>query len=191
MSLSDILSQLKLDYKSSVNIVDITKKNDMVFRNKSLIVKDQNGLFASRDINTGEKVVIYFGDILTKEEFLKRYNNDKSIMNYIRKGKTFWIDGSEVYKIKNKNLYGGYVNDISRPKNTSKKAVNKYIKSMNKCNLVSIPTGDFPIYIARKNIKAGEELTVHYGLGYWLLFMGVSTRDIAKKFGKLINNTYN
>ena len=190
MSLSETLSALKRIPNSAVNIIDIQQKNNMVYTGSSKIVKDQNGLFASRDIKKGEKVVIYFGDILTKEEFLTRYKENKNIMKYIRKGSSFWIDGRYVYKVFNKNMFGAYVNDISKPLNISKKSVNKYIKTMRNCNLVSVDTGDFPIYVASKDIKAGTELSVHYGIGYWLLYMGMSPNMIDKKYKKLIKRTY-
>ena len=190
MSLSELLSELKKIPNSAVNIIDIRKENDNVYISESKIVPGENGLFASRDIRKGENVVIYFGDILTWDEFIKEYTKDKNIMKWAREGNSFWIDGRSIWKTKNRNTYGAFVNDISKPKDTKMKSLKKYAKTQKKCNLVSVKTGDFPIYIANKNIKKNSELSVHYGIGYWLLNMGVSTETINKKFKKIIKRTY-
>ena len=189
MSLLESLSELR-NTNSAVNVIDITKKNKKVEMKKSKIVPGQYGLFATRDIKANENVVIYFGDILTKDEFLAKYDANNKIMRYIKKGNDFWVDGVYAYRTKNRNLYGAFVNDVAQPKNRKRKAINKYIKTMKRCNLVSVDTDDFPVYVASRDIKKGEELTVHYGLGYWLLHMGVTTKELKKNYSKLIKKIY-
>lgn len=143
-------------------------------------VKDKynKGVFATRDIKKGENVCVYFGNILDEDSLYEIYNENKDVMKYIRKGNGFLVDASIVYKLDNLKLMGGYVNDISKPKSKKKKDLEYYNKTSLICNIEVVETNDFPIYRARKNIKKGSELFVHYGIGYWLLDMGVKPEDL-------------
>jgi len=173
--------------KSAFEIINIKQETDVIEIKKSHIKDELSmGLFAKRDIKKGEYVVIYFGDVLDEEELLHKYKQDKNIMKYVRKGYDFIVDGSEGYKTKNLNLSGVYVNDILKLKSKSTKDMNHYHKSRLICNIEVVDTTDFPVYRARKDIKVGQELFVHYGLNYWLLNMGISPGDL-KKYQKKIN----
>ena len=55
-----------------------------------------------------------------------------------------------------------------------------YSKSKNICNVEVLNTTDFPIYVAKKDIKKGQELFVHYGIHYWLLDLGISPTELKK-----------
>lgn len=173
--------------KSAFEIFDIDSQNQLVEIKKSGYIKDKlsKGLFAKQDIKKGTKLVIYFGDVLCEEELLEKYNENKNVMKYVRKGYDFIIDGSIGYKTKNINLFGVYVNDIFKLKSKSMKDIEHYYKSRNICNIEVLNTTDFPIYIAKRNIKKGQELFVHYGIHYWLLDLGVSPIDLKKKYGKI------
>jgi hypothetical protein len=52
----------------------------------------------------------------------------------------------------------------------------------------AFPTKDYPVYITRRKIKKGETLTVHYGLPYWLLIMGVHPAEIGDWIDIIENN---
>lgn len=148
----------------------------------SKYIKDKydKGVFTTRDIKKGEIVCVYFGDIIDEDKLYDIYKNRPNIMKYIRKGNGFLVDASIIDKINNINLLGGYVNDISKPKSKSKKDLIFYSKTKNICNIEVVETKDFPLYRARKDIKKGVELFVHYGIGYWLLDMGVSPLELHK-----------
>ena len=174
--------------KSALKIINVNKPNDMVCIKQSSIKDKLNmGMFATRDIKKGTPITIYFGDVLDEEELLEKYNNDKDIMKYIRKGHDFIVDGSMGYQTDNLNLNGIYVNDIFKLKSKSKKDIKHYHKSRNICNVEVMETGDFPVYVARRNIKKGQELFVHYGVGFWLCELGVSPQDLKTKYGKIIS----
>jgi len=173
--------------KSSFDIINVKSINDKVEIKKSKYIKDNlcEGMFAIKDIKKGEPITIYFGDILDSEELIEKYNNNISVMKYIRKGYDFIVDGSCAYKTRNLNLLGVYVNDILKPKSDSLKDLLNYHKSRLICNIEVKETSDFPIYIARKDIKRGQELFVHYGIHYWLLEMGIPPQKLKSYDNKL------
>jgi hypothetical protein len=83
-----------------------------------------------------------------------------------------------------------YVNDIACI-NCSKYEVTKHIlqeyaNTIKQCNLKTVDTSDYPIYYSTRIIKKGEELYVHYGIGYWLLHIGCSPEAISR-----FNDMYN
>lgn len=157
-------------------------KQNMIEIKESKYIKDKynKGVFALKDIKKGENVCVYFGDIINEDELYEKYKNNPNIMKYIRKGNGFLVDASIVNKIDKVKLLGGYVNDISKPKSKSKKDLEHYNKTKFICNIEVVETNDFPIYRARKDIKKGSELFVHYGVNYWLLDMGVKPEDLSK-----------
>lgn len=162
--------------KSALELIDINQVNDMVEIKQSKYIKDPlaKGMFATKDIPKGTDITIYFGDVLDTDEVYQKYQQDKSITKYTRKGYDFVVDGSVAYKLKNKNLLGVYVNDIVKMKSTKRKDIKQYNKSKMICNVEAIETSDFPVYRARRDIKKGQELFVHYGMFYWLMELGVS-----------------
>jgi hypothetical protein len=178
--------------QSAFELINIQEHNYKV-EIKNSHIKDElsMGLFAKKDIKKNELIVIYFGDVLDEEELLIKYKKDKSIMKYIRKGYDFIVDGSEGYKTKNLNLSGVYVNDIMKLKSKTIKDMKHYHKSRLICNVEVVDTTDFPIYRARKDIKAGSELFIHYGINYWLLEMGVSPKELKTKYKKILKKFYN
>lgn len=152
----------------------------MIEIKESKYIKDKynKGVFATRNIKKGENICIYFGDILDENQLYEKYKNNPHIMKYIRKGNGFLVDASIVDKLDNIYLMGGYVNDISKPKSNSKEDLNYYNKTKFICNIEVVETNDFPLYRARKDIKKGSELFVHYGIHYWLLDMGVKPENL-------------
>ena len=181
--------------KSALEIIDTNESNHFVRIQKSKVTsisndKYNNGLVATRFIPKGTNLVIYFGDVLDEEELMEKYNKDKEIMKFVRNGHDFIVDGSVGYKTNNLNLSGVYVNDISKLRSTKMKDMKKYFKTRTKCNIEVIRTADFPVYRASKNIQEGDELFVHYGIGYWLYELGVHPREISKKYKKVIGKFY-
>lgn len=168
--------------KSSFELISVNKPNNMVEIKKSKYIKDElaMGMFATQDIKKGTDITIYFGDVLNTNEVFEKYKQDKDIMKYTRKGYDFIVDGSEAYKLKNKNLLGVYVNDITKLKSTKRSDIKHYNKSKMICNVEAIETSDFPVYRARRDIKKGQELFVHYGAAYWLLELGVPPNKLSK-----------
>jgi len=174
--------------KSALKIIDVNSSNNLVEIKESRYIKDKlsKGLFAKQNIKKGTKIVIYFGDVLDEEELLEKYNENKDVMKYIRKGYDFIVDGSIGYNTKNINLSGVYVNDILKLKSKSMKDMEHYHKSRNICNVEVLNTTDFPVYIAKRDIKKGQELFIHYGLHYWLLDLGVSPIDLKRKYKNIL-----
>ena len=186
----------KTSSKSALELINVNKPNTYVKIGKSKvpsIEKDKynKGLLATKFIKKGTKLVIYFGDVLDEEEVLEKYQEDKDVMKFTRSGYDFIVDGRVGYKTDNLNLSGVYVNDRSRLQSKSMKDMKSYYKSRKNCNVEVLNTSDFPVYIAKKNIKEGQELFVHYGIGYWLLELGVHPVDLKKKYQKTISKFYN
>jgi len=179
--------------KSSFKVIDVNLPNQLVEIKESKYVKDKlsKGLFAKTDIKKGTPLVIYFGDVLDEEELMKKYQQDKDIMKYVRKGYDFIVDGSIGYQSKNINLSGVYVNDIMKLKSKSMKDMEHYHKSRMICNVEVLNTSDFPVYITKRNIKKGQELFVHYGIHYWLHDLGVSPVDLKRKYKNVLKKFNN
>jgi len=179
-------------FKSALNYLKINQKP--LFE----VIQDSNPLLgrtlkAKRQIPKGTPVVIYYGKRLTSEENLYAYLDDhvtyiQSRAPYIRghaspQQTDLSIDASEVVKSSrySLNLMGVLVNDIAKPQSLSPADLQAYCESETQCNLRVEPrTKDYPLYVAKRTIKKGEILTVHYGLGYWLLQMGVPPQRISE-----------
>lgn len=96
------------------------------------------GLFVLEDVRKGERVVEYQGEIVDDAEADRRSNR-----YLFEVSKDVNIDGSS------RTNLARYVNHACRP-NCEDRIVGKRV-----------------FYVARRNIKAGEELTVDYGQAYY------------------------
>jgi SET domain-containing protein len=162
-----------------------------------LVYKKQNekgtSLFAKKNIKKGTPLLIYYGDINDKNEIYKEYINDKE--NYIKNIGPYIrdindnkvVNGIKYLDNENLKLCGVLVNDYCNIKNNDKNEMLKYIESKKNCNVEIIETNDFPIYYSIKKIKKDEEICAHYGIGYWLLHMGID----ADKIKNIIDELYN
>lgn len=109
-----------------------------------------NGVYTLKDINRGDDLGYYIGEVLTENEFENRYAKDGYGEYVLRipdknaEGKFIIIDA--------KNHYN-WVSRVNAPKGT-KKRKNIYWDNEGR------------VYASR-NIKAGEELFVDYGNDYW------------------------
>ena len=160
-----------------------------------LIYKKENekgiSLFARKNIKKGIPIIIYYGDINDKNEIYNEYINDrenyiKNIGPYIRDiNDNQVVNGVKYLDNENLNLCGVLVNDYCSIKNNDKIEMLKYIESKKNCNVEIIETNDFPIYYSTKKIKKNEEICAHYGIGYWLLHIGIDAEKIKDKINKL------
>lgn len=118
---------------------------------KSRISKAGYGVFATRPFKQGEKILEYYGENLTKEQFDKRYGNELGTY-VLQVNKNLYIDASGF-----QSSVAKFVND---PKNSGKKANCRF----------SVWRGGAWI-VAKKNINASREmpieLLVSYGPVYW------------------------
>lgn len=161
-----------------------------------LIYKKENekgiSLFAKKSIKKGVPIIIYYGEINYKNEIYKEYINDKenyikNIGPYIRDiNNNQVVNGVKYLENDNLNLCGVLVNDYSIIKNGDKIEMLIYIESKNNCNVEIIETKDFPIYYSTKKIKKDEEICAHYGIGYWLLHIGIDADKIKDKINEII-----
>lgn len=152
-------------------------------------------LQATKDLPKGTAVVIYYGQVITTEQNLEKYLADPTdyILNYASYIRSTTdldknIDASALIKnpSSNLNLMGVLVNDSSKPKSIEMSDLKAYLATEEQCNLiVSDFTKDYPVYFANQDIQAGQMLTIHYGLGYWLLQMGIVPENIASILDQL------
>jgi hypothetical protein len=152
------------------------------------------GLFAKKQIQRDQPVVVYHGTKITDREVYDIYINnpdEHKRLNSIIRGTPngYVIQG---IKCNVPVLQGVYVNDIScinikvKKEEITKDVLQNYANTIKQCNLKIVDTVDFPIYYSVKTIKKGDELYVHYGIGYWLLHIGFAPEEINN-----LNKTYN
>lgn len=172
----------------SENILNI-KKSPLVYKK---INEKGKSLFAKKTIKKGTPIIIYYGDIIDKKEIYNEYVNDrenyiKNIGPYIRDiDDNKVVNGVGYLEHENLNLCGVLVNDYCCINNDNKIEMLKYIESKNNCNVEIIETNDFPIYYSTKKIKKDEEICAHYGIGYWLLNIGIDADKIRNKINEII-----
>ena len=179
----------------AIDIVNINSKQ-LVYISRSKINDNDNhnnGLFAKKHITKGCPVVIYFGDKITDDEIYDLYTNDPDsyyeLNKYIRGTPNgFAIKGDKTQI--NHNLLGVYVNDFASIRcnkdEINEKVLRDYAHTISRCNLKTVDTVDYPIYVSTKRIKKHEEMYAHYGIGYWLSYIGCSPIEISD-----LNKKYN
>jgi SET domain-containing protein len=108
------------------------------------------GVFAKKDIPINTELGLYRGEYLTDKEFEKKFG-DSGLGTYVltlddpsEEGRKFYVDGLKK---------GNWTSRINSPKGT-----------LNKVNIVFYADGRV---VAKRNIKAGDELFVGYGPKYW------------------------
>lgn len=149
-------------------------------------VKTGYNLAAIKNIKKGTPVVMYYGQIVSDDRNCDLFLEDEknylaNIAPYMRGNGEHCVDASNLIKqpSRNLNLMGVYVNDYMMLKSLDPKDIKEYNNSVSKCNLEVCPdTRDYPVYIASRKIKKGEPLSVHYGLAYWLLQLGIHPANI-------------
>ena len=156
---------------------------------KSNIRNAGNGLFANKIFRKGENVAEYFGVPVTKDHIYKLYNND--VKHYMKQVHPFVRDIDDTRVIvggMDKDIYkcGVLVNDGAKLTSTKPSDIRAYIRDSTKMENVAIALGgEFPVYRAIKRVKSGREFYAHYGVGYWLLSMGVPPDEISEMNKKM------
>ncbi len=146
-----------------------------LIENENLIVKPSLidggglGLFAKKDFKKNEKVVKYVGIILKKEE-----ENNDSCYKYAPND-NITLDGIDILphadcagRYMNSALHTNYKNNV-RWSNTVHELESEYMLQDKKYFYVWI--------YASKNIKAGEEIFIPYGVGFWRRFGTCKNRN--------------
>ena len=103
------------------------------------------GLYTEKEITKGDYIIEYTGEKITEEE------GDRRGGRYL-----FTVSKTHLLDAKDRKHTARYINHSCRP--------NCYAELDEDAERVFI--------YAKRNIKAGEELTYHYGKGYWEDFMG-------------------
>lgn len=176
--------------KKPATALDLMKfdRPPLIHLGNSKIVKGEKGLFANKIIRRGEPVIVYYGDMVKDADFVNMYMEDRekyfAVAPYIRgTPNDFAINGKSAYDLDNINLQGIYVNDAAKlnisPGSFDIGVAKRYAATSKQCNLRVVDTTDYPVYAAQKRIKKNEELTVHYGIGYWLEVNGFAADEIS------------
>jgi hypothetical protein len=132
----------------------------MVEVKQSLIKGAGRGVFATKDINEGERVCEYWGKYIDLKK-TKFPSSDKLLQ----------IDESTLFcgyeKYKKPDKCGQFINDSSSIDNINVGSIRKYHHD-NFAN-VDISIEAKGIYFnSIKNIKEGDELYFKYGINYWI-----------------------
>lgn len=139
----------------------------MLFIQESLIPYAGKGLFTDSDIKKGEIVVEYTGEKLTWAECEKRNNEQEGVNGYF-----FFISKNNCIDAQNTpESLGRYANDAQgykRVPGLKNNAEYQIIKGK-------------PYIVAKKNIKAGEEIFVSYGKEYWDVMKEYLDEQFQKK----------
>ena len=132
---------------------ELEVERDYVEVKKSKIPGAGVGVFAKKDIRAGEDLGFYRGEWLQPEEYAK---DNRSITYTLRLANGTYVDAEH-------NGYN-FISRINAPKGTGMKS-NLYWNHEGRT-------------IAKRNIKAGEELLVGYGALYW---RGIKKNTTLKK----------
>lgn len=118
---------------------------------KSRLPGAGKGLFTTKDIKKGSKIIEYRGEIIDWKEYCKRVKEDKDgYMAFVSRNKCIDAYNTPQYKAR-------YANDA-----------NGLIKSKKYKNNAEYQIIDDKVYIvATRDIKAGEEIFVDYSKDYW------------------------
>jgi SET domain-containing protein len=141
MRLFPPFKQTPLEKNVESNIIEIRK---------SSIPNSGNGVFAKQDIPAATELGYYRGEGLDLDEFNKRHGA-KGIGNYVLTltdssypNNTVYVDGEHK---------GNWTSRMNSPRGTDKRP--------------NVAFYDDGRVVAKRNIKAGEELFVGYGSRYW------------------------
>lgn len=144
---------------SSPDRID-ARESDYLYIAKSQIPNAGNGLYTAIPIYKNEIISIFRGEILSYHEANKRARkgNDKYFINMLN-GST--MDSMHV------RCFAKFANDAEGS-----------IKTNFKLNsVISLDDNDNVCIIAKKDIKAGEEVFCSYGKKYWKKFNSIHSKD--------------
>lgn len=143
-----------------------------------LVIKDSTdtnggqGLFAARNFKVGEVISVYYGEVLSVDQFVDRY--DASAGPYALSS----VDGDSVIDAACIRSPASFANDLStrtkqRPRANAYNSeyVEVDAKEIDKAHGKNIKKGMFLCVVATKNIRASPEHLVeihtNYGRNYW------------------------
>jgi len=140
-------------------------EKELVEMRPSSIPGAGTGVFAKKDIPNNTELGIYRGEYLTNSEFHNRYD-DSGLGTYVLTIDD--LDGSDKKSYVDGIKKGNWITLINSPKGT-----------LNKVNVIFYSDGKA---LAKRNIKAGEELFVGYGSKYWnnRYWKNTGTRKVKK-----------
>ena len=118
---------------------------------KSKLPNAGKGLFTSKPIKKGEKIIEYKGEIIDWKEYAKRVDENKDgYLFFVSRKKCIDAFDTPQYKAR----YANDARGISRTKGLK-----------NNCEYDVF--GDKCFIVAARDIKAGEEIFVDYSKSYW------------------------
>lgn len=118
---------------------------------KSALPNAGKGLFTTKNIKKGQKIIEYKGEIINWREYEKRVREDKDgYLFYIHKNRCIDAYDTPQYKAR----YANDAEGLSRVKGLKNNSVYEIFDD--KCYIV-----------ATREIKAGEEIFVSYSKDYW------------------------
>lgn len=168
------------------------EKTGMVLDN--VVIKESNvhgkGVFAKKDIKKGQIVTLYPGDIAI---YLPEGNNGDKTLSYnffsdrmssrAEEGKNYYLDMSRYScSIDSKHIISGCPDFTDNPSYLGHMINDRFVcdhdkitpeiyfeLSLKKTNSMFVPIADNiqVAVVARRDIKAGEEIFVSYGVQYW------------------------
>lgn len=124
-------------------------EGDYLYVQTSQIPNSGNGLFTSIDIEKDEIVSKFIGEVISDEEAQKRAddNDDQYFMS---------LPSGEMLDCKRTKCFAKYANDAEG------------IPSKFKNNtFIAMDDDDDVVLVAKRDIKAGEEIFTGYGKEYW------------------------
>lgn len=137
--------------KTSTNEEQIdAAESDYLYLKTSQIPNAGKGLFTAIDINKGEIISVFKGEILTDRQIDIRVKNNKD-RYFIQ-----MLDGT-IMDSMNVKCFAKYAND-------AKGSLDSALKNNSR---IAVSDDDEVCIIATRNIKAGEEIFCGYGKEYW------------------------
>lgn len=118
---------------------------------KSRLPGAGKGLFTTKDIKKGKKIIEYRGEIIDWKEYCKRVKEDKDgYLVYISRKKCIDAYNTPQYKARYANDAEGLIRSKKYKNNAEYQII-----------------GDKVYLVATRDIKAGEEIFVSYSKDYW------------------------
>ncbi|MES2838135.1 MAG: SET domain-containing protein [Bacteroidota bacterium] len=137
--------------KTSTNEEQIdAAESDYLYLKTSQIPNAGKGLFTAIDINKGEIISVFKGEILSDRQIDIRVKNNKD-RYFIQ-----MLDGT-IMDSMNVKCFAKYAND-------AKGSLDSSLKNNSR---IAVSDDDEVCIIATRNIKEGEEIFCGYGKGYW------------------------
>lgn len=167
------------------------KKMGVILDN--VVIKESNihgkGVFAKKDIKKGEIITLYPGDVAI---YLPEGNNGDKTLSYnffsdrmaskAEEGKNYLDLSKYSYSIDTKHIISGCPDFVDNPSYLGHMINDRFVcdydkitpeiyleLSMKKTNSMFVPIADNiqVAIVARRDIKAGEEIFISYGVQYW------------------------